>query len=83
MNPIEFKQQNTVYAKDQPEYLPLPVYRTPDGEVTSCWAMNWRERIRVLWTGRVYLSLLTFGAPLQPQIMSVHPPIGDDLDGEQ
>jgi hypothetical protein len=31
MKPIEFKGQNTVYAKDQKEYLPLPAfkYNTP------------------------------------------------------
>ena len=27
MKPIEFKDQNVVYAKDQPEYLPLPALR--------------------------------------------------------
>lgn len=71
MNPIEFAEQNVVFAKDQPEYMPLPARRSADGsEVTSCWGMSWRERLRVLLTGRVYLTLLTFGAPLQPQIVS-------------
>ena len=27
MKPIKFKEQNTVYAENQPEYLPLPVLR--------------------------------------------------------
>ena len=36
--------------------------------------MTWRERLRVLWTGRIYLTLLTFGGPLQPQIVSTQPP---------
>ncbi len=75
MKPIEFKQQTVVFAKDQPEYLPLPAHRSADGnEITSCWSMSWRERTRVLVTGRVYLTLLTFGAPLQPQIVSTTPP---------
>lgn len=75
MKPIEFPQQNTVFAKDQPEYLPLPAYRSPDGhEVTACWSMTWRERIRALLTGRVYVTLLTFGRPLTPSIVSVNPP---------
>lgn len=73
MKPIEFSQQNVVFAKDQPEYLPLPAY-SRDGEVTSCWGMTWRERLRALLTGRVYLTLLTFGQPLQPQILSTEPP---------
>lgn len=71
MNPIEFPQQNTVFAKDQPEYLPLPAHRSDDGmTVTACWGMSWRERLRILWTGRVYVSLLTFGRPLTPSIVS-------------
>lgn len=75
MKPVEFPQQNTVFAKDQPEYLPLPAYRTPDGqEVTACWAMSLRERLRVLLSGRVYVTLLTFGRPLTPSIVSTEPP---------
>lgn len=79
MKPIEFPQQNCVYAKDQPEYLPLPAHRSPDGmEVTACWGMTWRERFTVLFTGRVYVNLLTFGGPLAPSIVSTAPPIADE-----
>lgn len=74
MKPVEFAEQNVVFAKDQPEYLPLPAYISPAGEVTSCWQMDWRERLRVLRTGRVFFTALTFGAPLQPQLPSVMPP---------
>ena len=76
MHPTEFSQQNIVFAKDQPEYLPLPAFVVESAErpVTSCWGMTWRERLRVLFTGRVYFTQLTFGAPLQPQIASTLPP---------
>lgn len=75
MKPVEFPQQKVVFAKDQPQYLPLPAYRSANGSmVTSCWRMSWRERLRNLLTGRVYVSLLTFGSPLQPQIISIKPP---------
>ncbi len=33
MKPIEFEEQNCIYAKDQPEYLPLPAHKTEDGRV--------------------------------------------------
>lgn len=75
MQPAEFPQQNVVYAKDQPEYLPLPAHRTPDGEVTACWRLSWRERLGLLLTGRVYVTNLTFNGPLQPQRVSVSPPV--------
>lgn len=74
MRPIEFPGHNVVIAKDQPQYLPLPALVTVDGQVTSCWAMTWRERLRAMFTGRVYVTNLTFRQPLQPQIVSLDPP---------
>jgi len=67
MNPIEFKEVNVTYAKDQPEYLPLPVHKSKSGDVTSCWALSWKERLMVLIHGKVWLNLMTFNKPLQPQ----------------
>ena len=60
MKPIEFSEQNCIYAKDQPEYLPLPVHKTPDGEVVSCWSLTWTERLKVLFRGHIWRSVLTF-----------------------
>lgn len=75
MKPVDFEGANVTFAKDQPEYQPLPAHRTQDGQVISCWALTWRERLRLLVTGRLYLSLLTFGQPLQPQLPSVTNPV--------
>jgi len=66
MKPIEFPEKNVVFAKDQPQYLPLPAYIGPDGIVITCWQMTWRERLRALFTGRMWLTVLTFNNPLQP-----------------
>ena len=70
MDPVPFAGQSVVYAKDQPEYLPLPAHRSPDGVVTSCWHLSWRERLRVAVSGRLWLSILTFNRPLQPLLPS-------------
>lgn len=74
MKPIPFKGSNVTFAKNQPEYLPLPALRAKDGTVISCWKMGIRERFKVLFTGRVWLSLLTFNQPLQPQQLVVDYP---------
>ena len=74
MKPIAFDGVNCTYAKDQPEYLPLPVRKTEDGEVVSCWTLTWWERLHVLITGRLWYSVLTFNQPLQPQLPSVEKP---------
>lgn len=73
MKPVEFKHQNIVFAKDQPEYTPLPALKlnTPQGEVISCWKMTLKERIIVLFTGRVWISLLSFNNPLTPSYLAV------------
>ena len=76
MKPVDFPEQNAVLAKDQPEYLPLPVHRVaePEGRVISCWQLTFRERLAVLITGRVWLTQMTFNEPLQPQLPSVESP---------
>ena len=66
MTPIKFVGFNCIYAEDQPEYIPLPVFRENDGCVTSCWKLTFKERVRVLFGGCVFLSQLTFNEPLQP-----------------
>lgn len=74
MKPVEFKHQTAVYAKDQPQYQPLPALKidSPEGEVISCWRMSIRERIKVLFTGRVWVSLTSFNKPLTPSYIAVN-----------
>ena len=76
MQPIKFKSQNIVFAEDQDQYLSLPAHRTEDGVVTSCWGMTWKERLRVLLTGKVYTQLLTFNTPLTPHAVYTEDPVG-------
>jgi hypothetical protein len=64
----------TIYAKDQPEYLPLPVYRQSDGTVLSRWHCTWPERLKILVTGDVYLWQMTFNDLLQPVCVEVQKP---------
>lgn len=77
MQPVSFAKQNVVFAKDQPEYLPLPAYRGPKPEhvVISCWQLSWRERIKAVLTGRIWVQQWTFGGPLQPQRVDIDEPI--------
>ena len=74
MKPIEFKHQNIVFANDQPEYMPLPALKieSEQGEVISCWRLSFKERVKVLFSGKVWLSLMSFNKPLTPSYMSVN-----------
>ena len=74
MKIIEFKECNIVYAEHQPGYLPLPALRMKEGEVISCWGLSFIERLKLLFTGRLWLGVLTFNRQLQPLKMSVDKP---------
>lgn len=52
-------------AKDQPQYRPLPAIWM-DPYILTTWHLTLWERLRILLTGKVYLSTMTFGSPLQP-----------------
>lgn len=79
-SPVIKGQKEVIYAKDQPEYNPLPAIRQSDGCIVTRWQCTWRERLRVLLTGSIYLEVLTFNSPLQPLKMSVEPPVIDNRD---
>lgn len=77
MQPIRFPESNIVFGEGQEEYQPLPAFVDPEDprrEVISCWRLGWRERLRLLVTGRVWLRQLTFRSPLQPQVAQVDYP---------
>lgn len=66
MKPKEFKGQNVVFGEGQPEYLPLPALRMPDGEVITCWELTDEEISDIVKNKCFYLSQLTFNGSLQP-----------------
>lgn len=76
MKLIEFKEQNIVIAKNQPEYLPFPAYSFSDdeGTIVGCWSLSLLERMHVLIFGKIWHSILTFKYPLQPQLLSTIKP---------
>lgn len=66
----------TVLAKDQPEYSPLPVIRffNLEGSAICRWSLTAEERQRVIAGADLYIEAFTFGnqfQPLRPIIM--HP----------
>jgi len=72
MKPIKFKEQNCTFAENQPEYLPLPAFKnkSKEGEVISCWQLSVVERIRILFTGKLWVSLMSFNKPLTPSFFT-------------
>lgn len=81
MNPVSpvlpnQEHRETTFAKDQPQYLPLPaiVMHGPEKEVLTRWELTDEEKIALLSGGQIYLSVWTFGHPLQPiKLRIAHP----------
>ena len=76
MEPKQFDGANCVYGANQPEYKDLPAqrYDGPLGQVVTCWKLSPEELRKVQETGEIWLSLLTFGNPLQPVMLTVDHP---------
>lgn len=60
----------TVIARDQPEYRELPAIVVADRVVTR-WKLSAEEASRVLEGKDIYLTILTFGNPMQPVLLEV------------
>ena len=72
MKAIKFKEANTIFGKDQPEYKPLPAFVDENRIVVTCYKMSLQERLKVIFTGKVWLSIMAFNGELQPQKMEVN-----------
>jgi hypothetical protein len=78
----------TKIAESQAQYTTLPAYVDPqarDGFTLSRWRLSWPERLRVLLTGDLWLTILTFRQPFQPirldtrcPTLPVHRPFSSD-----
>jgi len=79
MKPIKFPEQNVTYAEDQPEYLNLPAYRDREGKMVACWSLTFWERAKLLFTGKIWISMLTFKKPLTPHKLSIDSPFPTEL----
>lgn len=82
MDPIDFTPSQVAflpphelvtYAKDQPEYRPLPVAKIhgEEGRVISRWALTDRERAMIGSGHDLYIEQFTFGGKLQPILPSI------------
>lgn len=74
MEPIKFKEVNKTYAEDQPEYTPIPGHYIDNakGEFIFLEKATWKERLKFLFTGKIWVAVLTFGEPLQPMMFTMY-----------
>lgn len=76
MIPKFFPEANVNFAADQKEeYYELPAFRDQAGNVVTLWQLSDEEKARVLETGEIWLSTMTFNKPLQPVYLSTEKPL--------
>ena len=74
MSPVlapEFVNSEVVYAKDQPQYKPLPVLRRDDGVLLSRWKLTDEAPQAIANGADLFLFNWTFNQPLQPVAIEV------------
>lgn len=73
MKPVKFKECNVLFGSSQPEYNPLPALIVREGQypVYSCWNLSFFERIKILFTGKIWHGQYTFGDKYRPTLLSV------------
>ncbi len=67
------ENQEIVYAKEQPEYIPLRTLKSssPIGAVFSRWTLTQDQREAIANGADIFLELSTFNKPLQPIRMAI------------
>ena len=82
MEAIKFKEANTAIAKNQDEYKTLWAFKddSPQGYTITCWKLSFTERLRVLFSGKIWRNDLTFNKPFTPTYMTTKK--GDVLETE-
>lgn len=68
MKPLNFKEQNIEFGKNQPKYgiMPGHLIKDNEGRFIFCMGLSFTERVRVLFTGKIWGMFLTFMQPLTP-----------------
>jgi hypothetical protein len=69
--PIYFKESNADLLGGMPDAYgkpvkDLPVYKSDDGQIISCWRLSFRERLSAVVFGRIWFRVLA---------ERTHPPI--------
>jgi len=80
MNIVSIKKGAVVNTGIPDEYFlseDTPAWREEDnpfGKTIICWNLTFKERLKLIFTGKVWHSILTFNKPIQTQYMSVDNP---------
>jgi len=56
MKPIKFKESSGMFIGATNDIKPLPVYQNDD-EIISCWKVSLKDKLKILFSGKVWLHV--------------------------
>ena len=63
MKPTEFEEQEDTLVRPDSmtddECGPLPIFRTDDDYIISCWQASFKDRLKFLFVGKMWLGIMT------------------------
>lgn len=75
MKPIFFSGANCIVAEHNQHFrMPARSAHGGCGVVISCWQLTFKDRLRLLFTGKLWVQSLTFGHPHQPLLLTSQRP---------
>lgn len=72
--PVKTDDTNITYAENQEGYLPLPAHRLahdPQGRIVITYGLTLYQRLLLLLTGKLFISMFTFNRPVTPIAVGV------------
>jgi hypothetical protein len=73
IKPVIFPEKNTTFSGDNcPD---LPVYKSPEGDLLICYKLGRRDRLRMLFTGKLWVIQSTGLKTVQPLTLESKKPI--------
>lgn len=76
--PVSFKEKNTTYIS--PKCGDLPVFRG-EGQVVSCWRVPFIKRLKMFFTGRIWLVLRSENQP--PCYVEIDKPLAKNKEKDE
>lgn len=72
MEPIKFKESNTIIAEHQPEFISFPAfYNSEEHTVSICYKLSFRELIKLLFSRKIWVRITTPNKAIQLLLLSV------------
>ena len=83
MKPVDFSGSNFTFSRFASEYDEPTPMRMVEDTAFICFKMTWREKLKVLFTGKIWVEYQRVKRPINGVLPSVNNPIKKQKNGER